>query len=55
MYLHNLTTLEIPRTVMGHHTDNESVFAAISFSGEPEPLFLVETPQNDPPSTPSAG
>lgn len=42
LYFHNLNKPAIPRTVMGLHTSNETVYARVSRQGQYEPLVQVE-------------
>ncbi|MEZ6066448.1 MAG: hypothetical protein R3B90_12240 [Planctomycetaceae bacterium] len=41
LYLHNLTSGPIPRSVLGHHTPSETVIATVSREGEVTPVLHV--------------
>ncbi len=42
-YFRNLTKPDVPRSVLGHHTDNETVIGEIDSAGDIVPLVLVES------------
>jgi hypothetical protein len=43
LYYHQLSPGHIPRSVLGHHTPHETVFARVTSEGEIVPLVQVET------------